>query len=723
MKEKIPQRSRMTYMKKKLQVILSCFLFFFLVGRVYGQVNTRYKGNKELLEGINRYPLFKKSYDRVLHIANQALKQGVIVPIPKDPDGGYTHIVHKRNYMYALDCGIVYHVTGDTAYAAYVRNMLLKYAAMYEKLPFHPARVPNQPAGKIFWQVLNDCVWQVYMIQAYQYIESYLTPSQKQEIEQHLFTPVVHFLMVDNRKVFDMIHNHGTWCDAAVGITGYVLHRPDWVKKALYGSNEDGKTGYLAQINDLFSPDGYYTEGPYYERYALMPFMVFAMKIQEFQPSMNIFAYRDSVLIKAVHTAIQLTYNKHFFPINDAIKDKTYITDEMVYAVDIAYAYGHHLNDLLSIAEDQGSVIVSDIGLKTAKAIAEGLAVPFHYKTEWFSDGPEGNQGGIAVLRYINKNNNFCAVLKATKLGMGHGHFDKLNLLVYDNGHEIIPDYGAARFINIEPKDGGRYLPENKTWAKQTIAHNTVAVDEKSDYNGSTKAGFDKYSYLVYFKKYNDNLQVVSCADTTAYPGVKLQRTLLLIKPENELHPFLVDVYTMHSNKHHRYDLSYYYKGFVIGSNFKIQRILQCLMPFGSSNGYQYLWKTGYGVFDMNATNQITILNHQRFYTITAAPNTISSINFVMTGSNDPQWDLLTQDGVIFTDSASNHLFLNIIEPHGAVNSIEETVSNPDSNVKSIKVLSFHKDEVHFLIDYASHRYDITIRLNDKNNFITIKQQ
>ena len=45
---------------------------------------------------------------------------------------------------------------------------------------------------------------------------------------------------------------------------------------------------------------------------------------------------------------------------------------------------------------------------------------------------------------------------------MGHGHFDKLHWLYFDNGREIISDYGAARFLNIEAKYGGHYLPEKQ---------------------------------------------------------------------------------------------------------------------------------------------------------------------------------------------------------------------------------------------------------------------
>ena len=51
-----------------------------------------------------------------------------------------------------------------------------------------------------------------------------------------------------------------------------------------------------------------------------------------------------------------------------------------------------------------------------------------------------------------------------------------------DNGNSILTDYGAARFLNIEPKSGGGYTLENHTWAAQTIAHNTVTVDEKKQF-------------------------------------------------------------------------------------------------------------------------------------------------------------------------------------------------------------------------------------------------
>ncbi len=41
---------------------------------------------------------------------------------------------------------------------------------------------------------------------------------------------------------------------------------------------------------------------------------------------------------------------------------------------------------------------------------------------------------------------------------LSHGHYDALNVLLFDKGNEILQDYGAARFLNVEQKDGGSYL-------------------------------------------------------------------------------------------------------------------------------------------------------------------------------------------------------------------------------------------------------------------------
>jgi hypothetical protein len=373
------------------------------------------------------------------------------------------------------------------AYADLVRRVLLDYAKLYPSLPLHPKRA-NQVPGRLFWQVLNDSVWLVNSIQGYEAVMDAIPAADRATIEAGVFRPMAAFLSTGSPKTFDSIHNHGTWALAAVGMTGYAIGDQGLVKQALYGLDGSGKSGFYKQLEELFSPDGYYAEGPYYQRYALSPFLLLAQSIQRHDPSRKILDYRDGVLRKAVYANIQQSYAGLLFPINDAIKDKGIDTPELVHGVAVTYAATKD-PALLSIAVQQGSVVLSPEGREVAAAIARGEAKPFPFASIKLRDGAKGDKGALVVLRSGPKAKDQALVFKATSQGMGHGHFDKLSWLFYDAGQEVVTDYGAARFLNVEAKAGGRYLPENDSWAQQTVAHNTLVVDEKSQFGANTDTG------------------------------------------------------------------------------------------------------------------------------------------------------------------------------------------------------------------------------------------
>ena len=405
---------------------------------------------------------FKSTFLANKAAIEQQMLSAITVPLPKDGGGGYTHEQHKKNYKLMYDAGIAYQLTQDERYAQYVRDMLLTYAELYPALPLHPARkMGKQNPGKLFWQSLNEAVWLVYTSQAYDLVIASLTSAEKSKIEQGLFRPMVKFLSVDSPETFNKVHNHGTWTTAAVGMTGYVLGESEWVEQALYGLDKSGKGGFLKQLDELFSPQGYYNEGPYYQRYALMPFVTFAKAIETNQPERKIFQYRDGIVLKAIDTTIQLSYNQLFFPINDAIKDKGIDTIELVNGVAIAYGLTADAG-LLDIAKQQKQIILTGDGLKVAQALDKNLMQPYGFKSVAFGDGNDGKQGALVIMRQ-NVAGEQAVLFKPAAQGLGHGHFDKLTWQFYDKGEEIVSDYGAARFLNVKAKYGGRYLPENQT--------------------------------------------------------------------------------------------------------------------------------------------------------------------------------------------------------------------------------------------------------------------
>lgn len=678
------------------------------------------KNIEAVRKGTLSYPLLKKSYQKVKADADKALAEPINVPTPKDAGGGTTHEQHKKNYTNILNCGIAYQISGDKKYASYVEHILLKYASDYNKWPLHPKRKENHQAGKIFWQSLNDFVWQVYTIQGYDMAYDAISPKNREIINAGLFEPMLKFFTVDCKDTFDKIHNHGTWDIAAVGMTGYVLNKPEYVEMAIKGSAKDGKTGYLAQIDQLFSPDGYYTEGPYYQRYALLPFIIFAKTINNFQPELKIFEYRNQLLAKAINTSLQLTYTDGtFFPINDAIKSKTYETAEMVYGVDIAYADIKPLPDLLDVAERQDEVVVSDAGLKVAADLQTGRKKPFTYLPQLIKDGANGNEGGLGILRYGSNDDQQAVLIKAASQGMGHGHFDRLNLLYYDNGVEVFPDYGSARFINIESKKGGDYLPENKSWAKQTVAHNTLVVDQTSHYKGNPEVAQKNYPEVLYFKN-DKNLQVISAAEHNAYPGVQMIRTTALLKVAELKKPLVIDVFQALSDKPHQYDLPFWYKGHVISASEKISAFTDQLKPLGNKDGYQHIW--------LNASQPITaragylgILNNKRFYTIHFATDADVNLKILTLGANDPDMSLVESKAFMLSSPKSNdQTFFNIIETHGLTNTVSETTTGANSAVSDLKIVSSDKEQVTVSFKVKNKLYTYQISYQNKENFIKL---
>lgn len=603
------------------------------------------------------------------------------VPVPRDAGGGFTHEVHKNNAQTMYDAAIIYQLTGDKKYAVYVRDLLLIYADLYPTLPLHPLRKTDSviSAGKLFWQNLNESVWLVYTIQAYDAVLPALTASERKKIEGGIIRPVALFLSEGSPHTFNTIHNHATWATCAVGMTGYVLGEQEWVEKSLYGADKSGKGGFLRQLDELFSPQGYYTEGPYYQRYALLPFVTFAKAISVNEPERNIFSYRDGIVLKAVNTTIQLSYNNLFFPINDAIKDKGLNTIELVNGVAIAYSATKDAG-LLAIAKQQDKIILTGDGLRIAQALDKGLEQPYAFTSMVFQDGAKGDAGGLVVMREQDQ----ALIFKATAQGMGHGHFDKLNWVLYDKGSEIISDYGSARFLNVEAKFGGRYLPENDTYASQTIAHNTLVVDETSHFNGDTSVGDLNHPELLYFAD-EGALKISAARVDNAYPNIEFVRTMAQVHHKKLAQPIVLDVLTVHSNKTHQLDLPVHYKGHLVQTNFTLNTATQGLAPLGKNFGYEHLWLKATAKAE-SPLSQITWLHDNgRFYTLSTLAQADMQILFSQIGANDPNFNLRPENAfVLRIPSAKRTAFVSVFEPHGEYNPVSEFTRDANSQVSAI---------------------------------------
>lgn len=653
------------------------------------------EGVKNIKASLGTIPAFDASVEEVRVSADQALAEEIDVPIPVDGGGGYTHEQHKQNYYNMYHCGIMYQLTGDAKYADYVKQMLYEYSKMYRHLPEHPDP-KSDTKGRLFWQSLNELVWLVHTANAYDCVYEYFTAEEREYVEQELFYPMVDFLIYSSPTHlygFNRLHNYGTWATAAVGMIGFVMNDQNLVEMSLYGSEKDGTTGgFLRLIDVLFSPDGYFTEGSYYQRYAIWPFVVYAQVLENNMPEVDVYNYRDAMLKKSTDVLIQQTYNRYLFNFNDAMH-KSLDAQEIVNAIDAIYKADPTNKGLLSIAESQNKYIVSDAGLITARAVAAGEAESFEFRSVMLRDGSDGEDGGLAIIRDSEAPDAMTLLFKATSHGLSHGHYDKLGLAVYDNYNDVLIDYGSARFLNLEPKYGGQYTLENTTYARQTIAHNTVTVDQTSHFGGDINVSSLHAPTINFygdsFEGTKKGVKIASAYDKDATPGVLMNRTVALIDTGEGVDPLVIDIFRLSSDTEHTYDMPFYYNEQLVTTDFNLERNTTKMVPLGTDHGYQHLWVQAEGkMSDGDNLATFTWFNGNRFYSINSVADGASCFYQVRTGANDPQENLRSIPGIILREkNKKNHTFVSTIESHGVYDLIKEVTSGYQSNVEDAAVV------------------------------------
>ncbi len=156
--------------------------------------------------------------------------------------------------------------------------------------------------------------------------------------------------------------------------------------------------------------------------------------------------------------------------------------------------------------------------------------------------------GGFTILRADAADESALAVnLTWGPYGSGHDHPDRLAIAVYGRGRIVAPDAGSWGYDN----------PMHLTWANQTIAHNTLTVDEVAQYpqgasdsiwaserNGRRVFGVQRLFHA------GERLKATRVTCDTAYEGVLMDRTLCLVGG------YLLDVFRVTSAEEHTCDLA-----------------------------------------------------------------------------------------------------------------------------------------------------------------------
>ena len=632
--------------------------------------------------------------------------------------GGYEHNRHKQNYTYMNLAGRLFLITQEEKYAQFVKDLLAIYAEKYLTFDFHVQKNTN-PTGRLFHQILNEHCWLMFTSLAYSCVASVMTEEERTAVVERIFEPMLDMFTVKYAHDFDRIHNHGIWAVAAVGICGLAIGKPEYLEMSVYGQDRDDTGGFLAQISQLFAPSGYYMEGPYYHRYAIRPTCVFAEVVHRHMPEVDIYNYKDKVIGNTVQAMLATAYPNGEFPaLNDASRTMS-ITDMGVQVAVSVYSKHYGMDDnILGMAKIQNAVWMHPCGLELSQAYDKAIAdreigMPFWPSVE-LNEGPTGNNGAQGFIRVQDKTGDVSQlVMNYGQHGMGHGNFDTLGITFFNRGQEVLREYGFCRWVNVEPKFGGRYLDENKSYARQTIAHNAVTIDEQCQNGFDVDRADSVHGLPHFFKVEGTEINGMSAFANDHYPNTDMQRSVFMLNLDELEAPLLLDLYRIEGEGEHQYDYSHQYDGQIVRTNFDYQSF-GALNTLGDDFGYQHLWKVASG--KVQDTALVSWLQNNTYYTwlgtsSSAKQNGDNEVIFTRTGANDPSFNLRSEPAFILRSKGESTLFASVLETHGYFNEEFEQSVNARGQVKDIRVVGYNA--VGSIVEITTEKSLVTVMISN----------
>ncbi|WP_425669620.1 heparinase II/III domain-containing protein [Vibrio owensii] len=632
--------------------------------------------------------------------------------------GGYEHNRHKQNYTYMNLAGRLFLITQEEKYAQFVKDLLAIYAEKYLTFDFHVQKNTN-PTGRLFHQILNEHCWLMFTSLAYSCVASVMTEEERTAVVERIFEPMLDMFTVKYAHDFDRIHNHGIWAVAAVGICGLAIGKPEYLEMSVYGQDRDDTGGFLAQISQLFAPSGYYMEGPYYHRYAIRPTCVFAEVVHRHMPEVDIYNYKDKVIGNTVQAMLATAYPNGEFPaLNDASRTMS-ITDMGVQVAVSVYSKHYGMDDnILGMAKIQNAVWMHPCGLELSQAYDQAIAdreigMPFWPSVE-LNEGPTGNNGAQGFIRMQDKTGDVSQlVMNYGQHGMGHGNFDTLGITFFNRGQEVLREYGFCRWVNVEPKFGGRYLDENKSYARQTIAHNAVTIDEQCQNGFDVDRADSVHGLPHFFKVEGTEINGMSAFANDHYPNTDMQRSVFMLNLDELEAPLLLDLYRIEGEGEHQYDYSHQYDGQIVRTNFDYQSFGE-LSTLGDDFGYQHLWKVASG--KVQDTALVSWLQNNTYYTwlgtsSSAKQNGDNEVIFTRTGANDPSFNLRSEPAFILRSKGESTLFASVLETHGYFNEEFEQSVNARGQVKDIRVVGYNT--VGSIVEITTEKSLVTVMISN----------
>jgi hypothetical protein len=431
-------------------------------------------------------------------------------------DAAWRWFVNNRLAESALRLAVLWRLEGDPAHLASVIQTLTGYAEQYANYQKVPRTVANP--GVATYTTLDESVWVLPLAWAFDLVRDQLSAPVREAIAQQLFTPVADHLIAHH---FGGIHNFACWHNAAIGTIGVLLDRADLVAFAM-----ESDFGCYNQLQRGVLADGLWFEGSFsYHFYTVYALLTLAKALRHHHD----YDLRQRPDLRAMLLApIQSAYPDWSLPApNDCWYFTSLLSDcchgvppgPAFYEIGYAWFDEPRFGEVLQRAYQQGPRDTLDAllwGRNELPSTPLTLLPSVHLPAS-----------GYAILRSTptTATEQCYLLLKYGPHGGGHGHPDKLSLILSAYGQRLSPDLGTP----------GYGLDLFESWYRQTICHNTVTIDGYSQPEATGQ--------INHFQDTGD-FQVADAAvawtDDGPYQGVTMRR-VILARPDYFLDLFLVE--------------------------------------------------------------------------------------------------------------------------------------------------------------------------------------
>ena len=568
-------------------------------------------------ERIRRLVWAKQVYDRCLNDADADLERPWD-KLPNKDDPEHWHVARRL-----FSSSVAYALSGDKKYARWSRDGLLAYADLYPRLPLTNGRCKVYQSESLY-----EAMWVVQITQAYDLVadSGVFTEEEKRHVENDLLRAALICFRIDDfqndPRIKDLhyrCYNFQAWHLAAVGLIGLAVRDLESIEYAV-----NSPYGFRHLVAHDIRDDGLFWERSVgYHNFVLEALLPFAEGMAHCGVDLfHMTVPNDRSWETGAHyvtdssdkpKSLRMMFEAPFYL---AFPDLSYpaLGDSDLGPLRPTWeqlaGFHHYRDSKLSwlveqdMPDDAGGASLATTDRKRPLADwhwlvyslpdapgARSSALPLE-EGEFANSGEYRNgcslfpSSGLVVLReasgdFTQHSDSTAVSLSYGPHGGGHGHPDKMNLVVYSQGRQWIPAFASMPYETHWKAE----------WTAQTISHNTVVVDGVSQQptgvrNVQWPTDEANDQVIGRLERFAPEEKLASASCDRAYPGMTLKRTVRLVRHDVVDDYSIVPESSSSERKQHQFDYVLHIDGELKYSSLPLA---QRSGKLGEICGYQYV--------------------------------------------------------------------------------------------------------------------------------------